>query len=81
MHVLGEIGQGLWNAVQMFWEVWWALVLGFALSGVVEAWIPRSRMERALGGRGPRELALSTVLGAFGPFLLLCRSSLESLDA
>ena len=48
----------------MFWEVWWALVLGFALSGVVEAWIPRSRLERALGGRGPRELALSTVLGA-----------------
>ena len=64
MHVLDEIGQGLWNAVQMFWEVWWALVLGFALSGIVEAWIPRSRLERALGGRGPRELGLSTVLGA-----------------
>ena len=64
MHVLDEIGQGLWNAVQMFWEVWWALVLGFTLSGVVQAWIPRSRLERALGGRGPRELGLSTVLGA-----------------
>jgi uncharacterized membrane protein YraQ (UPF0718 family)/YHS domain-containing protein len=64
VHVFDEIGQGLWNAVQMFWEVWWALVLGFTLSGIVEAWIPRSRMERALGGRGPRELALSTVLGA-----------------
>jgi uncharacterized membrane protein YraQ (UPF0718 family) len=64
VHVLDQIGQGLWNAVQMFWEVWWALVLGFGLSGVVQAWIPRSRMERALGGRGPRELALSTALGA-----------------
>src|SRR6266581_688336 len=58
------VGDGLWNAFQMFWEVWWALVLGFLLSGVVQAWIPRSRLERALGGRGVRELALATGLGA-----------------
>src|SRR5438128_7966136 len=48
----------------MAWEVWWALILGFALSGIVQAWIPRSRMERALGGRGVRELVLATGLGA-----------------
>jgi uncharacterized membrane protein YraQ (UPF0718 family)/YHS domain-containing protein len=64
VHVLGEIGQGLWNAFQMAWEVWWALVLGFLLSGIVQAWVPRSRMERALGGRGPRTLLLATGLGA-----------------
>ncbi len=58
------VPDGLWNAFQMFWEVGWALVLGFALSGIVEAWIPRSRLERALGGRGARELLLSTGLGA-----------------
>jgi hypothetical protein len=62
--VLSTIGGGLWNAFQMAWEVTWALVLGFALSGIVQAWVPRSRIERALGGRGPRELALSTGLGA-----------------
>src|SRR5579885_1063872 len=56
--------QGLENALRMAWEVWWALVLGFALSGVVQAWVPRRRLERALGGRGPREVALATVLGA-----------------
>src|SRR5437879_5045893 len=64
MVVLNPIGDGLWNAVQMAWEVGWALVLGFVLSGIVQAWIPRSRMERALGGRGVRELLLSTGLGA-----------------
>src|SRR5207253_3614029 len=64
MFVLDRIGDGLWNAVQMAWEVGWALVLGFLLSGIVQAWIPRSRLERALGGRGPRELAVSTGLGA-----------------
>jgi len=48
----------------MAWEVAWALVLGFLLSGIVQAWIPRSRMERALGGRDTRTLGLATGLGA-----------------
>jgi uncharacterized membrane protein YraQ (UPF0718 family) len=64
VHVIDQIGQGLWNAFQMAWEVWWALVLGFLLSGIVQAWVPRERMERALGGRGPRTVALATGLGA-----------------
>src|SRR5436190_6317496 len=58
------IVDGLAHAFQMFWEVWWALVLGFALSGIVQAWVPRSRLERALGGSGPRQVALATGLGA-----------------
>jgi len=62
--VLSKIGDGLWMAFQMAWEVWWALVLGFLLSGIVQAWVPRSRMERALGGRGFRPVALATGLGA-----------------
>jgi uncharacterized protein len=62
--VLDQIGQGLWNAFQMAWEVWWALVLGFLLSGIVQAWVPRSRIEGALGGRGLKPVLLSTGLGA-----------------
>ncbi|MGZ4320464.1 MAG: permease, partial [Gaiellaceae bacterium] len=64
MHVLEQIGQGLWNAFQMAWAVWWALVLGFLLSGIVQAWAPRHGMERMLGGRGLRSLGLATGLGA-----------------
>src|SRR5881398_1823757 len=64
MEVVDQLAQALWNAFQMAWEVWWALVLGFALSGIVQAWVPRERIERALGGRGAREVALSTGLGA-----------------
>ncbi len=55
---------GFEHALRMAWEVWWALVLGFALSGVVQAWVPRAGLQRALGGRGPREIALATGLGA-----------------
>ena len=64
MEVLDKIGDGLWFAVQMAWEVWWALVLGFLLSGIVQAWVPRSRMEKALGGSGLRSITLATGLGA-----------------
>jgi uncharacterized protein len=62
--VLEKIVEGLWNAFQMAWEVGWALVLGFLLSGIVQAWIPRARMERALGARDLRSVSLATGLGA-----------------
>jgi uncharacterized membrane protein YraQ (UPF0718 family)/YHS domain-containing protein len=48
----------------MVWEVWWALVLGFGISAVVQAWVPRERVERALNGSGPRPVAWATALGA-----------------
>jgi uncharacterized protein len=61
---MGWIADGLWNAFRMAWEVGWALVLGFILSGIVQAWVPRRRLERALGGAGLREVGLATGLGA-----------------
>jgi uncharacterized membrane protein YraQ (UPF0718 family)/YHS domain-containing protein len=48
----------------MAWEVWWALVLGFAISAIVQAWVPRERIERALSGSGPRPIGVATGLGA-----------------
>src|SRR4051794_24841362 len=62
--VIAKVGDGLWNAVLMAWEVWWALVLGFAISAIVQAWVPRERVERALAGDGARPVALATGLGA-----------------
>ena len=47
----------------MAWEVWWALVLGFAISAIVQAWVPRERIQSALGGAGLRPVALATGLG------------------
>src|ERR1700756_3948005 len=55
---------GLANALRMAWEVWWALVLGFALSGMVQAWAPRARLQRALGGAGAGEVGGATARGA-----------------
>jgi uncharacterized protein len=62
--VLEAIGDGLGNAFQMAWEVWWALILGFTLSGIVQAWVTRGQMERVLGGRGLGATLRATGLGA-----------------
>jgi uncharacterized protein len=55
---------GLKDSFLMAWEVWWALVLGFAISAIVQAWVPRERIESALSGSGPGPLARATGLGA-----------------
>ena len=62
--VLDVIGDGLKDAFLMAWEVWWALVLGFAISAIVQAWVPRERIQAALSGSGPRSVGLATGLGA-----------------
>jgi hypothetical protein len=62
--VLNVIWHGLRDSVLMAWEVWWALVLGFAISAIVQAWVPKARIQRALGGEGARPTARATVLGA-----------------
>jgi uncharacterized membrane protein YraQ (UPF0718 family) len=62
--VLDVIGSGFKDAFLMAWEVWWALVLGFAISAIVQAWVPRERIEAALSGSGPGALARATGLGA-----------------
>ncbi|MDB4980654.1 MAG: hypothetical protein JWM82_1406 [Myxococcales bacterium] len=55
---------GLENAGRMAYEVWWALAFGFAISAIVQAWVPRERIERALSGGGFAPIARATALGA-----------------
>jgi Predicted permease len=59
-----QVWVALQDAFLMAWEVWWALVLGFFISAIVQAWVPRERIETKLAGDGPRPLAWATGLGA-----------------
>lgn len=51
-------------AGSMTWEILWALILGFALSAVVQAVVRRSTIVTLLGDDRPRTLALAAGLGA-----------------
>ena len=64
MHVLTDIAHSFREAFFMFWVTLWALVLGFGISGAVQAFVTRSEMEKRLGRRGPREITRATLFGA-----------------
>jgi len=54
----------LYESAAMFWEVLWALVLGFAVSALLQVFVSKERMTQALGRAGLREVALATAFGA-----------------
>jgi len=62
--VISTMGEGFKQSFLMAYEVWWALVLGFAISAIVQSWVPRERVESALAGSGIDPLAKATGLGA-----------------
>ena len=62
--VLNTVREGFEQSFLMAYEVWWALVLGFAISAVVQAWVPRERIQATLSGGGARPIAWATGLGA-----------------
>ena len=62
--VLHVLWHGIRDALLMGWQVWWALAFGFFISALVQAWIPREKIESSLGGAGLGPLAKATGLGA-----------------
>jgi uncharacterized protein len=59
-----ELWRALSFALGMTWEVLWALVLGFALSAVVQAVVSKRELRRLLPDDSPRTIAVATGLGA-----------------
>ena len=61
--IVGAFGDALRTAFDMFWEVLWPLILGFGLSGIVQAVVSHKAMARLLGDDSPRSI---TFAGLFG---------------
>ncbi len=57
------LGQSLYESAAMFWEVLWALVLGFALSAVLQVFVSKERMTREFGRTNFHSVALATLFG------------------
>jgi uncharacterized membrane protein YraQ (UPF0718 family) len=62
--VLSGLGHALSLGFAMFWEILWALILGFTLSGVVQAVVSKGEMSRLLPDDSPRSLCIASGLGA-----------------
>ncbi|WP_433567282.1 permease [Nocardia sp. CA-151230] len=61
---MNAIGHALALAGSMTWEILWALILGFALSALVQAVVRKSTIVRLLGDDRPRTLTIAAGLGA-----------------
>src|SRR5258708_34284343 len=48
----------------MTWEILWALILGFALSAIVQAVISKRELQRVLPDDSAKTIAIATGLGA-----------------
>src|SRR5947209_2603494 len=63
MQILTSIEQAFYTAFSMFWEILWPLILGFTLSGIVQAVVSHKTMARTLGCDGPKCLTFATLFG------------------
>jgi uncharacterized protein len=61
---LETLGSGLWMAFYMFWEIFWALALGFSISAVVQAVLSKGEVARLLPDDSPKTLLKACGLGA-----------------
>ena len=61
--VITDIGRGVREGLFMFWETLWALVLGFTLSGAVQAFVSKETMQAKLGTHRPAAIARASGYG------------------
>ena len=60
----GELLQALSFAFGMFWEVLWALILGFAISAAVQAVVSKRELRKLVPDDSPRSVTIACGLGA-----------------
>lgn len=61
---MSRILDGLLEGWWMFYGTFWALVFGFTLSGAIQAFVTKNKMERVLGNHKPRTIVKASFLGA-----------------
>src|SRR5258706_2397741 len=63
MQIINSMGQALFTSFSMFWEILWPLILGFTLSGIVQALVSHQTMAKTLGCDGPKCITLAALFG------------------
>jgi hypothetical protein len=61
--VLTDIARSLREGFFMFWETLWPLILGFGLSGAVQAFVSRDSMQQKMGNHRPASIARASGYG------------------
>lgn len=63
-NILHYIGEALFLAAAMGWEVLWGLILGFTLSAIVDVLVSKSELQRLLPNDSAGSITRASLLGA-----------------
>ena len=61
---MGWLWLSLYHALAMLWATFWALVLGFTISGALQVFVSKEQMSRAFGRTSLTSVAIATGIGA-----------------
>ena len=61
--VVTDVARSLREGFFMFWETLWPLILGFGLSGAVQAFVSRESMQKKMGDHGPASIIRASGYG------------------
>lgn len=64
MHFWNQYGEAAATAVGFFWKAGWAFVLGYIVSAVIQAFVPKGRLTPYMGDPDFRSVSLATLFGA-----------------
>jgi uncharacterized membrane protein YraQ (UPF0718 family) len=56
-------GEAAKTAAGFFWKAGWAFVLGYGVSAMIQAFVPKKRLTHLMGDPGPKSVSLATVFG------------------
>jgi uncharacterized protein len=62
--IIHAAAHAFYTALAMGWEILWPLILGFALSGAIQAVVSHKQMSKLLPDNRPKTLAIAAGLGA-----------------
>ncbi len=57
-------GEAATTALGFFWKAGWAFILGYAVSAMIQTFVPKKRLTRYMGGAGLQSIGLATVFGS-----------------
>ncbi|MCX2745401.1 permease [Mangrovivirga sp. M17] len=57
-------GESAKTALGFFWKSGWAFVLGYMISGAIQAFVPKKKLTRHMGKGDAKSVSLSTAFGA-----------------
>src|SRR5436190_5362976 len=63
-HAMAWLWRSLYHALAMLWATFWALVLGFTISGVLQVFVSKAQMSRAFGQTNLKSVSLAMGLRA-----------------